>query len=559
MNDDKAVRFSSSLVILNQEARDLIARKNWKDSPLGDIKTWSGHLNFSVSLCLNATQPVALWWSSELVIFYNEAFRDLFCVDHPRLFGSKGEQIGSKFWDVLSPSLKSVLKNGKATVAQQITHENAGIPKEHSFVFHNTPVFEDGGKVGGVFTAVLENTKAIFSQKMLQKIEEDEARLKILIEQNEELKKSEDRYVRMTEEILDYAIILLDKDGSILNWNRGAEKIKGYSESEIIGKNFSIFYLDEDRQNGLPVELISRAKQEGRAMHEGWRKRKDGSKFWGSIVITALHDEKNNVIGFTKVTRDLTERKIAEDKMRQHALELEVKNKQLEQFAYIASHDLQEPLRKIQTFVQVLEMKLNDPEARKKYFERINSSAKRMSALIQSVLNYSRISQHGELFTTIDLNAILENAISDYELVISEKDAIIQRDNLPTIKGIPLQMSQLFSNLLSNSLKFSKGQPVVKISSSQVTGKEIVRLFPSVDTAQPYVKIVFADNGIGFDQRYADKIFTIFQRLHSRDEYAGTGIGLALCKRIVDNHFGYIAAKGEAGKGSTFTIYLPLE
>jgi signal transduction histidine kinase len=207
----------------------------------------------------------------------------------------------------------------------------------------------------------------------------------------------------------------------------------------------------------------------------------------------------------------------------------------------------------------VLEMKLNDPEARKKYFERINSSAKRMSALIQSVLNYSRISQHGELFTTLDLNAILENAISDYELVISEKDAIIERDNLPTIKGIPLQMSQLFSNLLSNSLKFSKGQPVVKISSSRVTGKEIVRLFPSVDTAQPYVKVVFADNGIGFDQKYADKIFTIFQRLHSRDEYAGTGIGLALCKRIVDNHFGYIAAKGEPGKGSTFTIYLPLE
>ncbi len=546
MNDNKAVSRSSSLVILNREAKNLIAGKNWKDSPLGDIKAWPDHLNFSVSLCLNASWPVALWWSSDFIIIYNEAFRNLFCANHPQLFGSKGEQIGREFWDVISPSLKSVLKNGQATVDQRkFTFEKSDVAGEHFFVFHNTPVFEEAGKVSGVFTTVSETAQA--------------EPTKLLVEKNEELKRSEERYVRMIEEVQDYAIILLDKDGTILNWNLGAEKIKGYAESEIIGKSFSSFYLDEDRQRHLPEELINRAKQDGRAMHEGWRKRKDGTKFWGSIVITALHDEKNNVIGFTKVTRDLTERKIAEDTVRQHAHELEIKNKQLEQFAYIASHDLQEPLRKIQTFVQVLEMKLNDPQARKKYFDKINSSAKRMSDLIQSVLNYSRISQNDELFATLDLNSILENAIGDYELVISEKNAIIKSDLLPVIKGIPLQMSQLFSNLISNSLKFSKGQPVIKISSSKVTGKEMLRFYPSVDIFQPYIKLVFSDNGIGFDQRYADKIFTIFQRLHSRDEYAGTGIGLALCKRIVDNHHGYIEAKGELDKGSTFTIYLPFE
>ncbi len=232
----------------------------------------------------------------------------------------------------------------------------------------------------------------------------------------------------MTEEVQDYAIILLDKDGTILNWNKGAQNIKGYKDEEIIGKNFSVFYLEDDRRNKLPEELIQQAEREGRAMHEGWRKRKDGSKFWGSIVITALHDRDGNIIGFSKVTRDLTERKLAEDTMRQHAAELEMKNKQLEQFAYIASHDLQEPLRKIQTFIQVLEKKLGEPEARQKYFNKINSSAKRMADLIQSVLNYSRLSQNEDELIPTDLNVILENVKADYELQIEEKNAVIKSD-----------------------------------------------------------------------------------------------------------------------------------
>lgn len=294
-------------------------------------------------------------------------------------------------------------------------------------------------------------------------------------------------------------------------------------------------------------------------MHEGWRKRKDGTRFWGSIVITALHDDHNNVIGFTKVTRDLTERKLAEDLTAQHTRELEIKNKQLEQFAYIASHDLQEPLRKIQTFVQVLEMKIDDLEARKKYFVKINSSAKRMSELIQAVLNYSRLSQSDELFVPVDLNTIVENVTMDYELVISEKQAEIKSDVLPVVKGIPLQLSQLFANLIGNSLKFSAGQPVITISAQKVPGKDLLHRFPSAGNAQSYLELAFADNGIGFEQRYADKIFTIFQRLHSRDSYAGTGIGLALCKRIVENHRGFIQAQGKLGKGATFIIYLPFE
>ena len=363
----------------------------------------------------------------------------------------------------------------------------------------------------------------------------------------------------MTEEVQDYAIILLDKDGTILNWNKGAQKIKGYKDEDIIGKNFSVFYLEDDRRNKLPEELIHQAEREGRAMHEGWRKRKDGSKFWGSIVITALHDRDGNIIGFSKVTRDLTERKLAEDTMRQHAAELEMKNKQLEQFAYIASHDLQEPLRKIQTFVQVLEKKLGEPEARQKYFNKINSSAKRMTDLIQSVLNYSRLSQNEDDLIPTDLNMILENVKADYELQIEEKNAIIKSDSLPVVKGEPLQLHQLFANLIGNSLKFSKTDPRITISSRTLQPHEIQKINPSLDNTRRYVQLSFQDNGIGFEQQYAEKIFTIFQRLNSREEYSGTGIGLALCKRIVDHHHGHIEAVSALGQGATFLVYLPLE
>ena len=417
--------------------------------------------------------------------------------------------------------------------------------------------FDDQGKPKRLYGTAMDVTETrLHAEALEQKVKK---RTRLLEEKNAELKRSEERYTRMTEEVQDYAIILLDRDGTILNWNKGAQSIKGYNEDEIIGKNFSLFYLEDDRQRRLPENLIRQAEEKGRAMHEGWRKRKDGTRFWGSVVITALHGENNNIIDFTKVTRDLTERKVAEDMMRQHASELEIKNKQLEQFAYIASHDLQEPLRKIQTFVQVLERKFNDPDVREKYIEKINASARRMGDLIQSVLNYSRLSKTEEYRSATDLSAILENVKVDYELLITEKHAVIENEPLPTIHAIPHQMSQLFSNLIGNSLKFSRGNPVISIFAKVVNGGDLAKNFPSAERSKKYLELVLKDNGIGFEQQYAEKIFTIFQRLNSRDEYAGTGIGLALCKRIVDNHNGFIEAQGSLGQGASFIIHLPLE
>lgn len=376
-----------------------------------------------------------------------------------------------------------------------------------------------------------------------------------LMQSNEDLKKSEERYSKMAEEVQDYAILLLSTEGYVLNWNKGAERIKGYHESEIIGRHFRIFYQPEDRESRLPETLLREATETGRAMHEGWRVRKDNTAFWASIVITALHDAENNIIGFTKVTRDLTERKMAEERLQQYNRELEAQNRELEQFAYIASHDLQEPLRKIQTFTEILENNITDEVTARKYLEKITSSAQRMSQLVRSILEYSRLSVSEIVLERVDLNTVLDNVKNDLELPISERGVQVIAEKLPAVKGIPIQLHQLFLNLLGNAIKFSDKDPAIRITARNLPAKENSR-HPGLRPGMKYTEIIVEDNGIGFEQKYASRIFTIFQRLHGQKAYPGTGIGLALCKKIVDNHNGHIHVESEPGKGSRFFIYL---
>lgn len=374
------------------------------------------------------------------------------------------------------------------------------------------------------------------------------------------LRLSEERYHQMIAEVQDYAIILLSPEGIIENWNIGAESIKGYTASEAIGKRFDLFYTEDDRKNNLPDKLLNLARDKGKATQEGWRVRKNGSKFWGTIVITALHGKSGEVIGFSKVTRDLTEQKIANDKILAYNAELELQNSELEQFAYVASHDLQEPLRKIQTFTELIQDNYDNKAFVKKYFEKLDQSAKRMSELIKSLLNYGHLSKekNRSLVTNVNLNSICEEVKLDFELLIEEKKATLVWDVLPTITGNHIQLGQLFFNLISNSLKFSKEDPVVRISSAIVT-KDQIRNAPESLADKNYYQITVTDNGIGFDQQYDKIIFSLFQRLHGKLDYAGTGIGLALCKKIVENHAGVITAASELGKGATFNVYLPVE
>lgn len=378
-----------------------------------------------------------------------------------------------------------------------------------------------------------------------------------LEKRNEELRKSEERYHRMIAEVQDYAIILLNENGDIQNWNAGAQKIKGYSGDEIIGKNFKIFYLAEDQHSGLPEKLIAEAVRNGKATHEGWRVKRDGGRFWGSIVITALHNDEGVTIGFSKVTRDLTERKLAEERQQKYLFELEAQNRELERFAYVASHDLQEPLRKIRTFIDVIGCNLHDEKLISRMFAKINLSAGRMSELIKAILNYSRLEKDDKREADIDLNKLLKNVIEDFEVKIQEKGATISSEELPSIRGNELQIGQVFSNLIGNALKFSNKKPEIKIYSKVVHTDKVID-WPTSLVKGNYLEIVFADNGIGFEQQYAKQIFLLFERLHGKQEFSGTGIGLALCKRIMENHGGFISVSSAPGNGTKFHIYLPV-
>ena len=246
--------------------------------------------------------------------------------------------------------------------------------------------------------------------------------------------------------------------------------------------------------------------------------------------------------------------------LEEHNLELERNNKELSAFNYAASHDLQEPLRKIQTFISRLEEKEADKfsDSGRQYLQRIKSASSRMRLLIDDLLQFSRTNKPDKEFVNTDLNKLFENAKQDVALNILEKKAKITSDILPKTLVIAFQIQQLFLNLLSNSLKYGKKEtaPIIKINYSKVKAKDEIQLLKA--TKSDYHKITFTDNGIGFDQKYAIKIFDLFNRLHNKKAYSGTGIGLSICKKIIENHKGFIFANGEVNVGSVFTVYLPI-
>jgi PAS domain S-box-containing protein len=363
-------------------------------------------------------------------------------------------------------------------------------------------------------------------------------------------------YHLMIGEVEDYAILMLDRNGIIRNWNKGAEKIKGYTEKEIVGSHFRIFYTSRDRDAGLPEQLIEKAAREGKAVHEGWRVRKNGTAFWGSIVITALHDPEGNVIGFSKVTRDLTERKQSEDKLLFYARRLEAQNRELQQFAYAAAHDMKEPLRKIQLYYSAIEAENGEdlpPERQKKYMARSAEAARRMQQLIDDLLTYTQMAGSTEPFELVDLNKAVADACAFHKNTIEHLDSQVNYGRLPTIWGIPVQLRQLFINLLANSLKYhpEDRKVIVDISASRVNVPEMADAYG----AERFHKITFQDNGIGFTPEEGERIFNLFERLHNREVFSGTGIGLTICRRIMENNRGFIRATGVPGSGATFGLF----
>jgi light-regulated signal transduction histidine kinase (bacteriophytochrome) len=239
---------------------------------------------------------------------------------------------------------------------------------------------------------------------------------------------------------------------------------------------------------------------------------------------------------------------------------LNASNLGLEQFAYVASHDLQEPLRKIIAFSDRITTRYKnaiDGDAQN-YIERIANAAIRMRKLIDDLLNYSKMARASMQMKDVDLNKVLKTVIDDLEVPIRNENALVDIGILPVIKGEEVQLLQLFQNLLSNALKFTTPgvSPHVEINATMISGNQLSSN-RAIFSRQNYCRITVKDNGIGFEEKYADKIFVIFQRLHGRNEYEGTGIGLAICKKIAENHSGFISANSYPGKGTTFNVILP--
>ncbi len=384
----------------------------------------------------------------------------------------------------------------------------------------------------------LKRAEKTLSQRR-QELESSKTVLELHVqERTGEIHKVQRRY----EQILNSAgegICGLDLEGRATFVNPAVSRITGFAIKDLVGRS--------EREIFGQIS----ANGESRTSGEQIFYRKDGTCVPLEFVKTPIHENERQV-GAVLVFKDITERKRVEEAIAQKAAELARSNAELEQFAFVASHDLQEPLRKIQAFGDRLKGKFGGAVAAEaqEYLERMQSAAARMRTLINDLLSFSRVIRRTEPFISVDLGAVTKGVLGDLEVRIEKSGAMIQVGELAVIEADPMQMHQLLLNLLSNALKFQPpgGIPVVKVRS---------RTFTALSGEQ-FCEISVEDNGIGFDEKYLEKMFAVFQRLHGRSEYEGTGVGLAVCRRITDRHHGTITARSQVGQGTIFIVTLPM-
>jgi two-component system, LuxR family, sensor kinase FixL len=367
----------------------------------------------------------------------------------------------------------------------------------------------------------------------------------------ERLQQSEERF----KDLFDNAPIAyheLDIDGRYTRINHTEELLLGYTNEELTGRHVSELILEKTSRRTVAATL---AGTQHLSAVERTFTRKDGTLVSVLNEDTMIYDADGRITGIRSTLQDITARKKAEEQLRIFNEKLQQSNRELQDFAYVASHDLQEPLRKVQAFSDRLKTKYGDRLEGDglDYLERMRSAANRMQLLIQDLLTFSRVSTQARPFAKVDLNAITREVLSDLEVKIEETGSTIVIDELPRLDADPTQMRQLMQNLVGNALKFRQMDtpPVINIYSKAVkaNGNGLGKSY------QVFVK----DNGIGFDEKYTDKIFAVFQRLHGRAEYEGSGVGLAICRKIVERHNGNITAQSRPGEGATFAFTIPLK
>jgi len=371
-----------------------------------------------------------------------------------------------------------------------------------------------------------------------------------------------DAYRLLVQEVKDYAIFLLDTKGRIQSWNTGAQRLKGYTQKEIIGQHFSVFYTRDDLANKKPQRELEKALTEGRVEDEGWRLRKDGTRFWANVVITALHDEKGKLRGFAKITRDLTEHRKTEELLREQTnvlerrvnertAELEKANRMKDEFIATLSHELRTPITSITGWMQMLEAGELTREQQAKAFEVIDRNLAIQAQLIDDLLNVSGIVA-GKMRLEMQLvypAPLIEEAIDSLLPTVEAKRLKLTRDldaGLGPLRIDPVRFHQVIWNLLTNALKFTPKKGHIHVSLKRINSNALLQI---------------SDSGEGIDAEFLPYIFDRFRQADaSRSrKHGGLGVGLTITKYLVELHGGTIYAESEGvGKGSTFNITLPI-
>jgi signal transduction histidine kinase len=530
----------------------VILDHDWSQSSIGSISEWPHSLLITLANILHSNFPQFLFWGEDLICFYNDAYRPSLGQEgkHPAI-GKSGSMVWPEIWDDIHPLIQQVLTTGTPA-----WFEDRLLPifrnnhlEDVYWTFSYSPAFGDEGKIVGVLVTCMETTKKVAARKeaegivsektkQLERAHESLLRANVYLQQiinsfKEPLQVLEP--VFENGEIVDFRFKLTNAAYSAYA-NTTPENLYGKK----VGDVFPGYFQTSSFTN------VAKTCKTGVADTWELHYDQDGLDLYNEMSAARLGDEV--IVHFT----DFTKLKHLQIELVKKIEELERSNRNLEEFANAASHDLKEPIRKITLFTSQLKDKLgkylqpNELEI----FSKIENATARMNNLIEDIMQYSQVNHQPVEKEDVNLKEKLKQVLEDLELVIQQKNAIVKVQDLPLVKGYSRQLQQLFQNLISNSLKYCKEDipPEILIISGN---KE--------EDGKNYVVIEVRDNGIGFDPKFKEEIFQMFTRLHGRNQYHGNGIGLSIVKKIVQNHRGKIAAESKVGNGSTFKVYLPVE